>query len=714
MQGWLISDGQNYTVMKKLLLNTLVMLIGFTAQSQWLYPTDKFYTDGIHRLSFLTQGAAVGIDITPTIEQFATAIGICDSNMQLQNFSCYGVALALNKLKVVGQAGNITVKLMRADGGALCNNDSSHYTILCNRRLKNAPGTVIYQQTFNLDSINQTPDPNGGNFNWAVLNFNQSPQYFNSYVDDVLMVFDVSNLGDDSLSILASIDEFGTSIIKNANELCWSKANYIYSFGVLPLLKNDPFLVYSKKVNKCVEGDANLFSNQFNWQYNGNSVSVCKGDSLLLKPNARFGFGKAFDFEINQPNSNLPYTGLINNFVLNNCGATIPLQDYGFLVVADSSNTYQFNWPDSSYVSGILATAAVQVIDKNTINTNTNLNLCPGSNPLTAIVTGAAHNIIWRGGLFNDSTTSTPIYTAINDTIISITTITNNGGCMATKNINVTVKYPHNQQLCRVTVDSTSARNIIEWQEIPNVEVRNYNIYRSIVGAANNYITIGSLLDSTLTSFVDSTADIKEYSYQYRVTTSDNCYNESNIDSSNAINTILLKIDNSGVLSWNNYTIGDSLATDTINVWRMTPDKAWAKIATLNPSQTTFTDTLLNTFLVVNYKIEAQILEGKNCFNAVKKSVFSNSVFVSETGLKNESMRLLSLFPNPTSGKLYLSGSNDKIQPVYIYDILGQLVFETSLKPIITNEIDLSNLTNGMYIIKFGNTNNAYRIVLNK
>ena len=45
---------------------------------------------------------------------------------------------------------------------------------------------------------------------------------------------------------------------------------------------------------------------------------------------------------------------------------------------------------------------------------------------------------------------------------------------------------------------------------------------------------------------------------------------------------------------------------------------------------------------------------------------------------------------------------------------MGKLVFETSLKPTITNEMDLSDLTNGMYIIKFGNTNNVYRIVLNK
>ena len=93
--------------MKKLaFIISVVFAINYNINAQWVYPTDKLYTDGLHNSNFLTRVISVGLPVTSDIEQIASAVGVCDTNVALQTYTCYGVALALNKLQVVGSAGS--------------------------------------------------------------------------------------------------------------------------------------------------------------------------------------------------------------------------------------------------------------------------------------------------------------------------------------------------------------------------------------------------------------------------------------------------------------------------------------------------------------------------------------------------------------------------------------------------------------------------------
>lgn len=58
----------------------------------------------------------------------------------------------------------------------------------------------------------------------------------------------------------------------------------------------------------------------------------------------------------------------------------------------------------------------------------------------------------------------------------------------------------------------------------------------------------------------------------------------------------------------------------------------------------------------------------------------------------------LSLYPNPVStGKVYITSKNDLDKEVQIFDVLGKKVLQTQLS---ARELNLSNLTPGVYIIK--------------
>ncbi len=58
----------------------------------------------------------------------------------------------------------------------------------------------------------------------------------------------------------------------------------------------------------------------------------------------------------------------------------------------------------------------------------------------------------------------------------------------------------------------------------------------------------------------------------------------------------------------------------------------------------------------------------------------------------------LNLYPNPVSnGKVYITPKNDLDKEVIIFDVLGKKVLQTMLS---SRELNVSNLTSGVYIIK--------------
>ena len=65
----------------------------------------------------------------------------------------------------------------------------------------------------------------------------------------------------------------------------------------------------------------------------------------------------------------------------------------------------------------------------------------------------------------------------------------------------------------------------------------------------------------------------------------------------------------------------------------------------------------------------------------------------------------LSLYPNPVlNGKVYISSKNDFEKEITIFDVLGKKVLQTHLA---TKELNIPDLTPGVYIIKISEQNNS-------
>jgi hypothetical protein len=72
--------------------------------------------------------------------------------------------------------------------------------------------------------------------------------------------------------------------------------------------------------------------------------------------------------------------------------------------------------------------------------------------------------------------------------------------------------------------------------------------------------------------------------------------------------------------------------------------------------------------------------------------------------IENNFTNNINLFPNPTSSIVTFDNTNSNFKEVRIFNYLGQEVIKTSFTSSIQNqEIDMSNLATGIYVLKFSN-----------
>jgi hypothetical protein len=133
-----------------------------------------------------------------------------------------------------------------------------------------------------------------------------------------------------------------------------------------------------------------------------------------------------------------------------------------------------------------------------------------------------------------------------------------------------------------------------------------------------------------------------------------------------------------------------------------------ATIANLdvNPSNVIWFSTNANALANSNPLPSNTLLVNATTYYAVSESGSCRStpfaVTVSETlGVENQTKIEFSLYPNPAENMLHIDTLSD-IKLVEVFGILGQIVIKTNQK-----QINVSNLSKGMYMIKIQDTKNT-------
>jgi len=130
--------------------------------------------------------------------------------------------------------------------------------------------------------------------------------------------------------------------------------------------------------------------------------------------------------------------------------------------------------------------------------------------------------------------------------------VTDTNGCMDSVDVVIPVSAPV-QEICMITVDSTSTRNVVVWEKPVVTNIDSFRVYRDILGT---YTWVGSQEYNIDSYFTDSTNGINPQvtSYRYKVTALDVCGNESAMSEHHE--TMHLQINTSGGaanLLWDDY-----------------------------------------------------------------------------------------------------------------------------------------------------------------
>ena len=251
-----------------------------------------------------------------------------------------------------------------------------------------------------------------------------------------------------------------------------------------------------------------------------------------------------------------------------------------------------------------------------------------------------------------------------------------------------------------VGVDSLTNNKRIVWEKPLTTAIDSFYIYKES-NVADLYTQIGSRAYDSLSIWIDPISNPAVQSYRYKITALDTCGVETPL--SDFHKTIHLTI-NQGVggawnLIWSHY---EGINFGSYKIYRGTSLSNMALLTTIQNNLNSYTDLNPPTGIVY-YQIE--IINPNNCsptksinYSSSKSNITSNG----QNDLLVITSDYISIFPNPTTSIITVKSSLELIGKEYIiYDQLGKEV----MSGIITSEeteIDLSNISEGVYLFKVG------------
>ena len=150
------------------------------------------------------------------------------------------------------------------------------------------------------------------------------------------------------------------------------------------------------------------------------------------------------------------------------------------------------------------------------------INNCNGSASITASNGTPPYNYQWSDPTNQTSQLATNLCVGN----ISVT-VTDSQGCNATTTSTINQTTLPQSNICVVSVDSTSTRNVVVWEKNYSQSISYYNIYREL--SSGFYSQVGIVPYDSLSQFMDYTLGINPNitSYRYKISYTDTCGNES-------------------------------------------------------------------------------------------------------------------------------------------------------------------------------------------
>lgn len=284
-------------------------------------------------------------------------------------------------------------------------------------------------------------------------------------------------------------------------------------------------------------------------------------------------------------------------------------------------------------------------------------------------------------------------------------TVTDANSCSVTNCATVSLDPYSTPSICMVSVDTASNHCLIIWEKPATNGIDKYYIYReSSISGIYNLIATQNYNDYSI--YTDTASNSLQQPHRYELAIFDTCGTLS--QQSNYHQTLHLTVNagNGGSwnLLWNDY-IGFSF--NTYNIYRGTSNSNMSLLNSVASSVTSYTD-LTPPPGDVYYMIE--VVKPTACNPSLKSgnsytSTISNIAITSGTGINYFSDdENIQVFPNPNNGVFTIQ--MNAAASLEILNSLGQIIYKGSMYT--AKDIDLSQLSKGMYILKLQTEKGSY------
>jgi len=277
------------------------------------------------------------------------------------------------------------------------------------------------------------------------------------------------------------------------------------------------------------------------------------------------------------------------------------------------------------------------------------------------------------------------------------------GTCKTLATATIPAELPPTDQICLVTVDTATGKNLIAWEKTAGEGIISYNIYRE-TSQAGVYDLITNWPFDSLSQYTDIFADPSVRSWRYKISALDDCGQESRLSAYHKTMHLTLNLGIGGVVNliWNHYE-GFIPFEGSYLIWRL-GGTGWEHIATVPRTLNSYTDQTPPAG-VLWYYVEAVHPTGCTPLKAgTLNSSRSNRQSRLKTGVQEElnAEYNLRIYPNPSSGKFTLSMYLEKAENVdiRIYDLTGKLVYVSTFENYVDRferDIDISQFASGIY-----------------
>jgi hypothetical protein len=298
-------------------------------------------------------------------------------------------------------------------------------------------------------------------------------------------------------------------------------------------------------------------------------------------------------------------------------------------------------------------------------------------------------------------------------------------GCTSTSNtVNIDVAYPWSgDQLCVVTIDLNTGKNLLVWEKIPDKGIVAYKIYREF--GIGNFEPIATVASDKLSIYKDLESNPENQAHLYRIRAVDTCGNESDVADSPYHKTLFLSwvsSDNGTSLTWTDYAIeGRSDLSNYLHsyeIYRGTDAMGLSLFKTVG-STNDYLDNSPEAMLQKFYYRVAAVLsepcypEGSLKGDQEYKNAFSNlednhyqAGYPNHTE-ENHYSQALKIYPNPSSHDVMVQFTNPygAEYSMLILNASGKLVYR--MNGISGNEVIIpeGSLQKGIYVVRLKGRN---------